>query len=98
MLVQPTLELDGMEPHYFLEIEGDPSFKVDIAGMNESINIAVSTVAAAVNWIPHVIKAKPGILTKAEDYVLTYCLPEKPGAAVKIPPSYSDEFLPISPK
>jgi len=75
LCVDPTLETDGFVPHYTLTIEGEPSLTIDASDLCLSKNITIETASPAVNWIPHIIRAKPGLLTSARDYPLVTCLP-----------------------
>ncbi len=68
--------LDGLEPRYTLSIEGDPSFTISIPEIPPELGF-MGTAAHAVNWIPHIIKAKPGLLTNGRDYPMVTCLPQK---------------------
>ncbi len=74
---KPITSGDGFEPHYTLTIEGDPSFTVTIPELILPMNSVVETAANAVNWIPHIIKAKPGLMTDATDFPLVTCLPDE---------------------
>jgi 4-hydroxy-tetrahydrodipicolinate reductase len=74
LCLSPTLKTDGMEPCFTLWVEGDPEIKVSLEGVTIGHNIMVVTAARAVNWIPSVVKAKPGLLTSLEDFPLVgYC-------------------------
>ena len=73
--VEPAL--DGFEVHFTLTFEGEPSFTIDASELCLSKNIKITVAARAVNWIPHIIRAKPGLLTNAWDLPLVTCLPEK---------------------
>jgi len=68
LAINPTQEVDGIEPGYTLWIEGIPDIKVSIEGITEAAKKAKpgrgTTIAArAVNWIPYILAAKPGLLT-----------------------------------
>jgi len=73
--INPTLETDGFEPRYSLWIEGTPSLTVTIPELSLPKNSIFVTTSNAVNWIPHIIKAKPGLLTSARDFPLVTCIP-----------------------
>jgi len=67
--LNPTLETDGIEPSYTLWIEGEPNITVNMDGLSTNQGIRIGTAAHAVNWIPYVIKAEPGLLM-TKDYPL----------------------------
>lgn len=69
--------LDGFQTRLAFSIEGDPSFTVDVPGLSLGKNLPIITAAHAVNWIPHIMKAKPGLLTNAREYPIVTCLPSK---------------------
>jgi hypothetical protein len=77
-IVDAGAAMDGLEPHYILAIEGEPSFTISISGIVPEFGFK-GTAARAVNWIPHIIKAKPGLLTSGRDYPMVTCLPQKSG-------------------
>ncbi|MFW6105049.1 MAG: Gfo/Idh/MocA family oxidoreductase [Chloroflexota bacterium] len=65
-----TLEV---EPFYTLWLEGKPNIRVDapaMVGPEHSIIVG----ARCCNWIPYIIKAKPGLLTNMNDFPLVTCL------------------------
>ena len=55
-----------VEEGYVLEIEGDPSVRVGLAPMGEHFNGATTTAMPAVNAIPSVVAAPPGIVNHGE--------------------------------
>ena len=67
--LNPTLDTDGIEPSYTLWIEGEPNITINMDGLSTNEGIRIGTAAHAVNWIPYVIKAKPGLLM-TKDYPL----------------------------
>ncbi|MFW6105045.1 MAG: hypothetical protein ACOC7P_00520 [Chloroflexota bacterium] len=67
--------LDGFEVHYKLSVEGEPSFTINSPDLISGNNIPIAVAANAVNWIPYVMKAKPGLLTSAKDFSLVTYLP-----------------------
>jgi hypothetical protein len=74
--VDAGASFDGLEPGYILAIEGEPSFTVNIPGIVPEFGFK-GTAARAVNWIPYIIKARPGLLTNGRDYPMVTCLPQK---------------------
>jgi hypothetical protein len=55
-----------VEDGYVLEIEGDPSVRVRLSAMGEHFDGATTTAMPAVNAIPSVVAAPPGIVNHAE--------------------------------
>ncbi|MFW6105050.1 MAG: hypothetical protein ACOC7P_00545 [Chloroflexota bacterium] len=74
-IIGPSLERDGVEQHYTLWIEGNPPLQVNAPDLTLPQNALIETAASAVNWVPHIIKAKPGLLTNAREFPLVACLP-----------------------
>jgi 4-hydroxy-tetrahydrodipicolinate reductase len=70
LCVKPNMETDRIEPCFQLSIEGNPSFKVNLEGLTTGDNMRVATAARAVNWIPYVVEAKPGLLTNLREFPL----------------------------
>jgi len=67
--------VDGLELRFTVSIEGDPSFTVVAPELSVGKNIPMFVSAHAVNWIPHIVRAKPGLLTNARDLPVITCLP-----------------------
>ena len=65
----PTMEIDGFEPGYTLWIEGKPNLKVTIDGAT-GVGHNTITPARLCNWVPHIVKAKPGVLTDMTEFPL----------------------------
>jgi hypothetical protein len=55
-----------VEDGYVLEIEGDPSVRVRLSPMGEHFDGATTTAMPAVNAIPSVVAAPPGIVNHAK--------------------------------
>ena len=69
---RPSLEMEGFgnEPHTeaTIRIEGEPNIKATLALKSEK---GWSTTAPRlVNWIPHIVRAKPGLLIDMNDFSL----------------------------
>ena len=69
---RPSLEMEGFgnEPHTeaTIRLEGEPNIKATLALKSEK---GWSTTAPRlVNWIPHIVKAKPGLLIDMNDFPL----------------------------
>jgi hypothetical protein len=64
-IISPDTSEDGVSSGTWIEIEGDPGMKVSISGgiIEEG---GLATAAHAVNAIPFVVNAKPGLLTVRE--------------------------------
>ena len=73
MTIDPFL--DGLETCYKLSIDGEPSLSVDVPGLALGKNIPMMVAAAAVNRIPHIVKADPGLFTDARHFPFVTCLP-----------------------
>lgn len=72
-IIDPSLE--GLEPRFTVSIQGDPGVTVDVPALSLGKNVPRYVAAHAVNWIPHIIKARPGLLTNLRDYPVVSCLP-----------------------
>ena len=72
----PRKDLDGFEPCYTLWIEGKPNLRVDMQGAT-GVGHNIITPARCCNWIPHIVKSKPGLQTDMTDHPLIGCLQDK---------------------
>jgi 4-hydroxy-tetrahydrodipicolinate reductase len=73
-IILPNPSEDGVSPGTWIEIEGDPGMNVAISGGICQAG-GLGTVAHAVNVIPLVVDAKPGLLT-VRDLPVASCLPQ----------------------
>jgi hypothetical protein len=73
-LIDPSV--DGLEPSFKITIEGDPTTTMSIPSLAVGDNVPRYAAAHAVNWIPHMMKSRPGLLTDLRDYAMVSCLPE----------------------
>ncbi|MBM3482798.1 MAG: hypothetical protein FJX66_05815 [Alphaproteobacteria bacterium] len=65
-VVRPDPAADGVEPGTRVRIEGMPNIDVQLGGeLNESRGVYAATVARAVNAMPYVIAAPPGLTNLA---------------------------------
>ncbi len=71
--VSPNREEDGLEVGFFYSIEGEPGVEASLTG-GILTDIYLSTAARAVNSIPQVVAAPPGLLTVYE-LPTSPCLP-----------------------
>jgi hypothetical protein len=55
-----------VEDGYVLEIEGDPNMRVRLSPMDGHFDGAATTAMPAVNAIPRVVAAPPGIVNHGE--------------------------------
>jgi 4-hydroxy-tetrahydrodipicolinate reductase len=72
LICEPIRQL-GVEPYYTCWIEGKPNLKIDCPALTRPEH-SIITAARCCNWIPYIIKAKPGLLTDMSDFPLVTCL------------------------
>ena len=66
-------KVEGLELGVKYWLEGEPNIEVDfVAGITEPTMVPVVTAARAINAIPYVVKAKPGLLSVNEVGVISY--------------------------
>jgi hypothetical protein len=66
-VVHPDPAADGVEPGTRVRIDGVPSVDVVLGGeLSESTGVYAATAARAVNAMPHVIAAPPGLTSLAD--------------------------------
>ncbi len=66
-VVHPDPASDGVEPGTHVTIEGVPAVQVSIKGeLSEAGGVYAATAARAVNAIPYVVAAAPGLVTLAD--------------------------------
>lgn len=74
-IILPDPSEDRVSPGTWIDIEGDPGINVAITG-SVSFEGGLTTVAHAVNSVPMVVEARPGLLTTRE-LPAASCLPDK---------------------
>lgn len=72
-MMWPTLEEDGMEAGTFISLKGVEGVEVSVKG-DQMNNVGKGTASRAVNSIPQLLKARPGLLT-IDELPPSPCLP-----------------------
>ena len=66
------LETEGLEAGMWYWLDGEPNVEVKISGTTGPEEVATVTMARAINAIPYVLNARPGLLSVNEVGVISY--------------------------